>query len=250
MNHENTGSVPISPQSKQKNERMLKRNCLEIVNNAHMYLLEEAFKKSSHEEYHALKMSYAQHMDLMANYCMENFVLQRHLTTDFIRNLHRLFYPPGFTQKVQLKEGGTAVLIPGEYKQNLNSIESYVKPGQRKFFLDPAFVERDMEQAVDELNRDIAVIGNKTKKERVILTFIHSFFKIHPFFDSNGRLAFILADLLLLREGVTPINFTLIKRLDKLNLYRTIEYCDQVDNIKPLIEYVHTIRNDYNQTNL
>ena len=66
--------------------------------------------------------------------------------------------------------------------------------------------KNNIDEILDELlNRD------KQTKQDTILYFILDFLYIHPFGDANGRVACILTDIILVKYGLSPIYFYLIK---------------------------------------
>jgi len=73
------------------------------------------------------------------------------------------------------------------------------------------------------------------------LQFIIDFLIIHPFGDENGRVACMLADLMLVKKNIKPVHFyiapeTAIQELSKqLSIHKTIS---------PLLDFIREYRAD------
>jgi tellurite methyltransferase len=222
----------------EENKELIQHMCLEAVNNAHILILEEKQYNTQDETFETLKLSYAQLMNQLSDFCAINFIQTGQLTEDFIRGLHRLLFPAGFIQIVQLDNGDNAEMVPGEYKLFQNSTESFLEPGNRVAFLPPSLVSKAMELAVNKINCSLMDALDDDARLRAIFTFFHDFLRIHPFFDANFRTAAILADLLMIKEGLPLLNLTNYKKLDRSGLHRAMSLSDIKGTPEPLMAFV------------
>ncbi|MDO8465837.1 MAG: Fic family protein [Gallionella sp.] len=64
------------------------------------------------------------------------------------------------------------------------------------------------------------------------------FSAIHPFGDANGRVMLMVCDLLLIKEGLPPLNIAFIKEQHREDLYRAGEQAQRNRDLTPLYEVI------------
>ena len=191
--------------------------------------IKEGFVESylSHEDTNIapqLLMSYLKdHFEAM-DFIFDMVKNERPITTSFIKQLHQLLtkhqdYTTAINslgQKVQVE------LLKGEYKRNDNNPR---REDGRIFKYCPALhVASEMDQLVEISNQ---IWLNEVNPIIVAAWFHHGFTQIHPFQDGNGRMARLLASLILIRGNLFP--FT-IKRDEKI---KYIDALEKADSAKP-----------------
>lgn len=147
----------------------------------------------------------------------------RPLTVSFIKELHQLI-----TQNQDYTEAidtlGRIVQVPllkGKFKENENNPKR--KDGQVFIYCPPIHVESEMDKLVDIYNQQTEEELNPI----ILAAWVHhAFTQIHPFQDGNGRIARLLASLILIKNGLFP--FT-VKREDKPAYINALEKADNQD---------------------
>lgn len=177
-------------------------------------------------------------MVVLADFCMDGYSGRGTLTTDFILGLHKALFPRDYKQTKTTAQGETVWMVPGEYKHISNSGDSYLEPGGVCAFIAPEHVPETMMQVVSTLNAALSAATDRGKRRDAIFAFVIDFLMIHPFGDANGRIAFLLADLLAIREGLPPFDFQRIKGMDLPALYRAIELAQRKRDLTPLYEVI------------
>lgn len=119
-------------------------------------------------------------------------------------------------------------LRAGQYKTRPNHVLTL--SGKIHHYINPIHVKQEMEQLVLWLSESSAV----HVVERAAL-FHYRFVKIHPFDDGNGRLARLLMNLILMREGY-PI--CIIKNQHRRTYLEAIEVADETQETKPFVEFI------------
>ena len=132
------------------------------------------------------------HMKQISDFCIKNFD-KDNLTVNFIKNLHKIHYPKWYRRFKKSLDWKTEVctMIPWEYK----TIENFPE-------VKPKDVKKEMEKIVDYYNKNYK---NSKNILDLISYFILNFIKIHPFWDWNWTVWFILFDLLLFYNWYKPI---------------------------------------------
>lgn len=191
-------------------------------------------------EYHAQMCSlFDQHMSQVADYCMGGYGGAGTLSTAFVRGLHKSLFPPGYVQHAVNPQGEKVVFMaPGEYKVFPNHTVRQPSPGAKSIFADPVEVPTQMEELVENLNTALVKACSKCDLWETIIFFALDFSRIHPFADANGRVACILVDLLLIKEGLSPVLFCAIKTQDREGLYRAAKLARRNRDLTPLYEVV------------
>ena len=180
--------------------------------------------------------AYLQHGDSnippkqLMNYLQDNFAAidfvfdvvknDRNITVSFIKELHQLITlhqdtaegRDQFGNKLQIE------LLKGAFKKRENNP---TRPDGTIFiYCPPIHVESEMDNLIiiyqDLLERKINPI--------IIATwFHHAFTQIHPFQDGNGRIARLMASLILIKHNLFPLT---VKRNDKPRYIDALEWSD------------------------
>ncbi len=180
--------------------------------------------------------AYLQHGDSnippkkLMNYLQDNFAAidfvfdvvknDRNITISFIKELHQLITShqdtaegrDQFGHKLQIE------LLKGSFKTRDNNP---TRPDGTIFlYCPPIHVASEMDNLIliyqDLLKRRINPV--------IIATwFHHAFTQIHPFQDGNGRMARLMASLILIKHNLFPLN---VKRNDKPRYIDALEWCD------------------------
>lgn len=144
----------------------------------------------------------------------------RPLTIGFIKELHHLVTKhQDYTEAINtLGEIVNVKLLKGEFKKHENNPRR--EDGQIFIYCPPIHVDSEMDNLV-QIYKEQEELGTNP----VILSawVHHAFTQIHPFQDGNGRIARLLASLILIKHGLLP--FT-VKRLDKLTYIKALEKAD------------------------
>jgi len=188
-------------------------------------------------------------MAYLADYCMAGYGGRGTLTEAFICGLHKALFPRDYKQVLMTTpEGEVVYMVPGEYKRFSNGGESCLYPNRYIICIAPEDVPETMAQAVITLNAALAAATDERQKRDAILFFIVDFLVIHPFADANGRVAFMLADLLAIREGLLAFYFHRIKEKDWLALYRAVELACEKRELTPLYEVLEKYKTNPSDT--
>lgn len=145
---------------------------------------------------------------------------ERPLTKGFIKELHHLVTQhQDYTDAINtLGEVVHVKLLKGEFKEHENNPRR--EDGQVFIYCPPIHVD-------SEMDRLITIYEEQSSKELnpIILSawIHHAFTQIHPFQDGNGRIARLLASLILIKNGLLP--FT-VRRNDKPKYIEALEHAD------------------------
>jgi len=155
----------------------------------------------------------------------------RSLTVSFIKELHALV-----TRNQNHAEGrdqfGNKTKIPlrkGAFKKHENNPTR--EDGTIIQYCPPEHVEAEMDNLVSIYNKSES---NNIHPLIIATWFHHAFTTIHPFQDGNGRVARLLASLILIKHGLFP--FTVLREEAKV---KYIDSLEKADNGEPqmLIDY-------------
>lgn len=144
----------------------------------------------------------------------------RQFSKSFIRELHQLItqhqdYTDAidqFGRKVQIP------LLKGDFKKHENN--PIREDGSIFLYCPPLQVE----QEIDRLIEIYTSLAEEQISPIILAAWVHhAFTKIHPFQDGNGRIARLLASLILIKNGLLP--FT-VKRNDKAKYINALELAD------------------------
>lgn len=124
---------------------------------------------------------------------------------------------------------------PGQYKSFDNM--TVRSTGKIHTYLSPDQVSKAMQDLIQETNEDLKSVDstNINKHPLIIATNFHQEFlnKIHPFSDGNGRIARIFMNLILLKNGYSPV---FIKEVDKKEYLLRFEFSD--NDINPMLDFM------------
>ena len=95
----------------------------------------------------------------------------------------------------------------------------------------PAF---EVPTLVKELLEWLTKNPEELRPIEIAAVFHHKLVSIHPFDDGNGRVARLLANLLLLKHGYP---FTVTKKIDRRRYYDTLRKADH-DDLKPFVNFI------------
>lgn len=190
------------------------------VCSANRSYLQHFLSRNPPERHAEMIASFERHMSAIARFCHDNYHGAGTLTTAFIRDLHRSLYPSGYREVQRTLEGNEVVtMVPGEYK-------TFTVRGERPSlsFTEPARVAKEMEALVGHLNATLVATGHVEERRKTIIFFGLDMVKIHPFPDANGRVSYMLVDLLLIQDGFSPINLCEIKERDKSSFLDALDH--------------------------
>jgi Fic family protein len=144
----------------------------------------------------------------------------RPLTVSFIKELHHLVTQhQDYTEAVNtLGKLVQVELLKGQFKTQENNPKRI--DGQIFIYCPPIHVESEMDRLIEIYNEQ-----SRNELNPIILSawVHHAFTQIHPFQDGNGRIARLLASLILIKDGLLP--FT-VKREDKPAYIKSLELAD------------------------
>ena len=146
---------------------------------------------------------------------------QRQFSKSFIRELHQLITQhQDYTDAID--QFGNKIQIPllkGEFKKHENN--PIREDGSKFLYCPPIQVEAEIDNMIEIYNH----LSTTNISPIILATWVHhSFTKIHPFQDGNGRIARLLASLILIKNGLLP--FT-VKRNDKVKYINSLELADK-----------------------
>jgi Fic family protein len=155
---------------------------------------------------------------------------KRQMTESLIKELHAVLLKGiEFTQA--LGRGQQEIqkpVSPGQYKTQPNHVLTL--SGTIHHYVDPLHVR-------DEMEKLLLWYGQKSAAHPVErgAVFHYRFVKIHPFDDGNGRMARILMNLVLMKEGYPPC---IIQRQHRRKYLGCLETADKQENLLPLIGFI------------
>ena len=153
----------------------------------------------------------------------------RELTETDIRNLNKIILVRPFWKEAQTQDGQpTRRLIKvGDYKEHPNSVR--LPTGEMFDFASPEETQRLMAELLNWYR------GNKEENCIELASELHyRFIRIHPFDDGNGRIARLLVNYILMKDGFPPI---IIKTADKTAYLTALQKADSGD-IEAFGEYI------------
>ena len=152
------------------------------------------------------------------------------LTEHNIKELnHIILVRPFWKDAIAPDRSKTRRLIKvGDYKEYPNSV--MLSNGEMFEYASPIDTPILMGELINWYKQN----EGKVHPVELAATFHYKFVCIHPFDDGNGRVARLLMNYILLKNGLPPI---VVKTDDKLTYLRMLNRADSGD-IKPLIEYL------------
>lgn len=160
----------------------------------------------------------------------------RPLTIGFVKELHALV-----TQHQDSAEGrdqfGTKLkieLVKGIFKTRENNPTR--EDGVVVMYCPPEHVDLEMENLVSIYNQ---LVADDIHPIIIASWFHHAFTTIHPFQDGNGRVARLLASLILIKFGFFP--FTVLREEAKVKYFDALEVAD-AGNPQKLVDYFSEVQ--------
>ncbi len=154
------------------------------------------------------------------------------LTEHTIREIHKKILG---TEPYSISTGTpdsklTKMVVPGRYKQEPNHVRTAT--GETFYFAQPSAVPAEMQELVEWCRAEDA----KNELHPIILAspLHYRFVRIHPFDDGNGRMARILMNLVLMKNGFPVV---IVKTEDKENYYRALRQADGQD-LDAFVSYI------------
>jgi prophage maintenance system killer protein len=143
----------------------------------------------------------------------------RELTVSYIKELHALITRHQNTIAAIDRFGRRCKvpLLKGEYKKSPNNPQ---RDGVIYNYCPPEHIASEMDNLID-------IFNNRLGNAHIIIKAAylhHSFVQIHPFQDGNGRLARLLASLVLIKGGLFPLT---IERDERAKYIRALEKADK-----------------------
>lgn len=144
----------------------------------------------------------------------------RDLTKGFILELHSLLTRhQDYCDAVDsLGRRFQAKLIKGAFKKLENNPQR--DDGEKYVYCPPEQVDTEVENLLSLYKNHVDLV----KPVTLASWFHHKFTTIHPFQDGNGRMARLLASLILIKQGLFPLT---VKREDKPEYFRGLREADE-----------------------
>lgn len=141
-----------------------------------------------------------------------------------IRNLNKIILKDLFWKPTQTADGQATrkQIIPGEYKTSPNNV--LTATGELFEFAAPIDVPAKMQALVQWLVH--AFSADNPPILPILAKLHHDFVLIHPFDDGNGRVARMLVNYVLMRQGFPPIIVPTERKRDYLNALRLADAGD------------------------
>ncbi|MBI5917345.1 MAG: Fic family protein [Bacteroidetes bacterium] len=157
--------------------------------------------------------------------------VERPLTESFIRILNATILKEPFWKEAETEDGQkTRRLIKiGEYKELPNSVRP--QNGEMFHYSSPEETPAKMQ---DLLNWYRESIDSAMHPLEIAAKFHYKFVRIHPFDDGNGRVARLVMNYVLLKNGYPPV---IIKSSDKKNYFLALNKAD-VGDLDAFVEYI------------
>lgn len=157
---------------------------------------------------------------------------ERNFTESDIRALHEILLVKSDYSDAETAEGQPKrkKIEVGKYKSLPNHVKTIT--GEIHYYATPEETPALMNDLMDWY---ISAIENKDVHPVVIAAlFHHKFVAIHPFDDGNGRLARLLMNLILIKNGYPPV---VVKNDTKENYYALLSQADVGDNF-PFVDFI------------
>jgi Fic family protein len=152
------------------------------------------------------------------------------LTQAFTRELHKILLKEPYTIPAVALDGSetTKTVTPGEYKALPNHVKT--STGKTHYYASPEETQAKMNDLFDWYNKQ-----TDTHPLITAAAFHYRFVIIHPFDDGNGRMARLLMNLILMKNGYTPAIIPMERRKEYITL---LEQMDEANDIEPFAEFV------------
>ncbi|MBB5619852.1 Fic family protein [Pedobacter cryoconitis] len=155
---------------------------------------------------------------------------ERPLTEQNVKELNRIILIRPFWKEAQTAEGQETrrEIKVGNYKAYPNSVR--LSNGELFEYASPTDTPILMKELMDWYRTEEGGLHPIT----LAAMFHYKFVRIHPFDDGNGRIARLLMNYVLLRNGLPPV---IIKSEDKAGYLRALHFAD-IGEYEPFIEYI------------
>lgn len=194
-----------------------------IVENIVHYVMHPYFLQKSPETQEKFRSQYLAHLQAIAGYCLREYVEspEPRLTIEFIKELHRHLYYGLAQVPVKTPDGSEAFMVPGEFKISSTGIRRMGTTSEFFATTSPEYVARDMDMLLELFHDEQIPVFQRYFRLMIDLTLIH------PFPDGNGKLAMLLGDLFLLKQGIHPPYFAKYKWENEQEIYELAERYSQ-----------------------
>ena len=191
-----------------------------IVGNIVHSVMHPYFLKKRPEEQEQFRPKYLEHIRMIADFCLREYLeaTEPRLTVEVIKGLHRVLYHNAASIPVKAMDGSMTTMIPGEFKSTKVYVRS--KPTTPDVWYDttaPEDVAGEMELLLIRLHDQPTPLFSRYLRFMIDLTLIH------PFTDSNGKMAWLLGDLFLLKTGIQPPYFARFLWENEAEYYQALE---------------------------
>ena len=158
------------------------------------------FLKKSAGEQERLKGPVLAHLQAIAEYGLCEYVEspEPRLTLEVIKGLHRVLYRNCTSVPVKAVDGSMTAMVPGEFKTTPVFMRRYSNQNEWFGTTEPEHVGHEMAMLLEQLHEA------QTPLFQRYFHFMLGLALIHPFPDSNGKLARLLGELFLLKQGIQP----------------------------------------------
>ena len=143
------------------------------------------------------------------------------ITESFVRNLHTLILKERHRVSAITPDGKptTKWVEIGAYKTEPNHVKT--STGEVFRFAEPLEVAEKMRQLVELVNHN--AVSDAGQAVAMAANVHYQFVLIHPFDDGNGRMARLLMNLVLIKNGLPP---AIVKTEDKANYFAALRQAD------------------------
>lgn len=206
-------------------------NVRKVVYTNTLSYLKNALLRTPEDNHDLVFRGYRGDMERIIHFCQEYLKSDSfELRGVFIKQLHKTLYPEWYIQKSKDSRWREFIwMIPGEYR-DIDIISN--DNANKNIYLKPRNINRWMQKIIWEYNE------NTTDAQTKILCFLADFSIVHPFWDGNGRLVYILTDLLLLQNNLPPFYFWEKKENDKVWFYRILDAVHETRDIALLYDFI------------
>lgn len=215
----------------------MKEKIKQALINAMLHYFNEMKAKVPVEKHEFMEESFLKHMWFIADFVMENYINKWYLTEEFIKWLHRSLYPAWYKIDTIIS-GKKVTMIPGEYKTEDNWVDSLLEEWKVNKFCEAKHTAKEMQKLIDSFNNQIKLFENK---KDLIFWFALDFSNIHPFWDWNGRLSVMLADILLINNGLESVNMHYYKEKDYYGLRKAGELTIKNRDLKYIYDFIEKV---------
>ena len=177
------------------------------------------FLKKSPEDQERLKGPVVAHLQKIAAYSLREFVdiSEPYLSIEFIKGLHRVLYNNIARIPVKAIDGSMTTMEPGNFKTTPVFMRRSSNPNEWFGTTEPEHVPAEMKILLEHIYDSSLSPFERYFKLMLKLTLIH------PFPDSNGKLARLLGELFLLKQGIHPVFLALYETENKTEISELAE---------------------------